>query len=454
MKKADLNKEKRLRAKREKNTLKRKGKKMTPSFFTQTGTSALERKRYEIDQKVIENFGFELDDFLNEQNGSSAAVPPEGPIEIPESFRLEDEPEVVFKKIRQVRQKMMLMNSDEIRIDFTNCISVDFASLFLLRVVVVEYRRALQRLQRRLTTIAVRPRIRIIESNLENVNTKLLANHILSSVDVKESDLMPVSAMKFHEGSKKQSKYSENRKGIVATKIRRYIDDCLLKYSATLSANEQTELDGIISETLNNAEDHSPFDKWYSFGNFFMSTNKSKQTIGEVNLAFMNFGYSIYDGIEETKNFNPRQYEALDDLYKKVSSKDRLGRFSKENMFTLYALQEGISRLKHEDKSRGTGTMTFIRSFQKLGDFQAIKKEHAHRLLLFTGKTMVRCDNKFRPFKKDDRFFISLNEQNDLGALPEKSHLKGLKIKFPGTLLIVKMVLNKEHLHDKIDNGE
>lgn len=43
--------------------------------------------------------------------------------------------------------------------------------------------------------------------------------------------------------------------------------------------------------------------------------------------------------------------------------------FTKDDLYTLYCLQEGISRLKYEDESRGRGTMNFIRAFITLGSF-------------------------------------------------------------------------------------
>lgn len=451
-----LNKETQLRLKntRERKSFKRKrkGKVYIDKFWQTDVNSKYLSWQVKADNKIIEEFKFELHEFLDDNGYQGSFKLSENIIYVPSNFSLETNMKEVFLKIKQLRSTYMLLNSKEIIIDFSKCKYVDFASLFLIRTVFSEYFTNIKKLQNKLTVLSVISPLRIIESKYESVNVQLLACEMINSARVKESSLLPVSRFTFYKGSKKQSKYSENRKGTVATKMRRYINNCLMRYGAMLTAQEESDFDGIISEILNNAEDHSPFDTWYSFGNFYATNGKeNSEFVGEVNLAFMNFGYSIYHGIEATKEQNLVQYSALEKLRSKIKEVDKRNLFSDENLLTLFSLQEGISRLKHEDESRGTGTMTFIRSFQEVGDYESEK--FTPKLLIFSGNTIVKCDNKFRPFKKGNRYFISLNNSNDMSALPEPSHLMTSHQNFPGTLLVVKMYLNKEHLYKKIENG-
>jgi hypothetical protein len=455
MKKPDYEKEKRLNEKRSRKSLKRKKKKYVDLYFgRETIFSKQQRWSVDHDQKQIAEFNFELNTFLVEKGYPQEVKYGQSEIEIPKDFTLENNLDGVFKKIKEIRQTIMLFSNQNITLNFSKCKKVDFASLFLVRAILSEYIRELKRLDTRLMTLKTCPNFYVKISNNEDVNLQLLACEMIPITRVQKSVLLPTSRSLFHRGSKSQNKYSENRKGTVATKMRSYIEDCLKDHETLLTAQEKSDFDGIISEILNNAEDHSRFDTWYSFGNFFKTKNmENEEVIGEVNLAFMNFGYSIYDGILDTKDENIEQYNELEGLKNHVKQKDFFNSFSEENLFTLYSLQDNISRLRHTDKSRGTGTMTFIRSFMELGDYESKESGYIPRLLIFSGKTIVKCDNQYRPFKKGNRYFISLNQSESLGDLPQKSHLINSNQYFPGTLLIVKMYLNREHLHKKIENG-
>ena len=456
MKKPNIGREKRLNNKRYLKSLKRKKKKYVDLYFgTETIFTKQQRSSVEHDQKIISEFNFELNVFLDQKGYQGKVKFGRSEIFIPKEFTLENNLEVVLKIIKEIRLTLMQLSHETITLNFSTCKKVDFASLFLLRAILTDYILELKKLDKRLFVLKTCPDIYIKVIDNEDVNLQLFASEMIPVTKIHESFLFPTSRSLFHRGSASQSKYSENRKGTVATKMRSYLEDCLKTHDKFLSAQEKSDFDGIISEILNNAEDHSQFDTWYAFGNFFKSKKmENDEVIGEVNLAFMNFGYSIYDGILDSKENNSVQYQDLIELRNIVKQKDIKNSFSDENLFTLYALQDNISRLKHKDKSRGTGTMTFIRSFMELGDFESDELGYFPRLLIFSGKTIVRCDNKYKPFSSKDRYFISLNRTKSLSDLPEKSHLINSNLYFPGTLLFVKMYLNNEHLVKKIENGK
>jgi hypothetical protein len=365
MKKPDYEKEKRLNVKRNRKSLKRKKKNYVDYYFGRDTTFSRQRRwSVDHDQKLINEFNFELNSFLMEKGYPQDVKYGKPEIIIPKDFTLENNLDGVFKKIKEIRLTIMTLSNEKITLNFEKCTEVDFASLFLLRAILTEYIRELKRLDARLLTLKTCPNFYVKISKNENVNLQLLACEMIPITRVKQSVLLPSSRSLFHRGSKSQSKYSENRKGTVATKMRSYIEDCLKNHDTFLSAQEKSDFDGIISEILNNAEDHSLFDTWYSFGNFFKTKNmENEEVIGEVNLAFMNFGYSIYDGILDTKDKNIEQFDELMEIKNHVKKKDTFNSFSEENLFTLYSLQDSVSRLRHTDKSRGTGTMTFYTVF-------------------------------------------------------------------------------------------
>ena len=452
MKKYNKKREHILKEKRERKKFKRKGKIYLGSFFNQSNEGALSRWRTEADYKILKNYKFPMHEFLNNYGNIDYKPLPKAIIKIPKKFRFEFEPSVVFIAIKEIRESLISNEIKSFTIDFYKCQITDFASLFILRTVIDEYIKELRKLDKRLHTLQIEPEVIVKRSSNSEVQAKLKACQIITG-KIDETKFIPISAMNFYTGTKSQSRYNENKKGSVATKIRKYIDGCLREHETRLSPTDESNFDGIISEILNNAEDHSDFNTWYSYGNFFQHNSKKGEFIGEVNLAFMNFGKSIYEGLLETSNDNMHQFKTLQKAHDSVKKKDFKNKFTSENLFTLYALQDGVSRLKFKRQSRGTGTMTFINSFLELGDFESTSHNLQPKLLIYSGRTKLKCDNKFKPFKKDSGFYLSLNNLEDMAELPSASHLETINHEFPGTLITVKLYLNKEHLHSKIENG-
>lgn len=339
----------------------------------------------------------------------------------------------------------------KITLDFNDCIDVDLPSLFLLQVCKIQMMDDLKRINKKLTVIKFTPETEVLKSKKDNVNKQLWLNGFidLDELTFERGDLVPIHTIGFLTGTKQKKSYIENQKGKFITKTVSYVNDCLNDVGFELSSEGKGYLDGILSEMLNNAEDHSPFDNWYLTANYFKSLvqDSGDDKIGELNFAIFNFGFSIFEGIEEKRNENKSQYEALDDLFLKYSSRFKI---SKDNFFTLLSLQEGVSRLKYTDESRGTGTIKFIKSFLELGEYE--NESHKSKLHVFSGFTELICENKYMPYQKEGFNLISLNSQKSLTEKQDPQNLKELGIGFPGTMLNAKIYLNANYL-DKKRNG-
>ncbi len=443
--------------KKEKKALKRlrKNKKYYGQFSNQ---SSLDRFYEYGDKHIINKFTFELDEFIDK---FVDVIPTETSnyIKIKPKFSLEDNYDETIESISIIRKSIVEKKGEKINIDFKKCKKVDFAALFLLRVILDEFLRSYKKLDSKLKNKKTTPHIRIIHSENDNVNLKLLANEIIPKASVEENYFVPISSLKLIRGRKPQKNYAENKKGSAITKIRKYINKgCLNRHHVTLNDQGIADIDGLLSEILNNAEDHSAYDTWFVFGNLFETNgikekkDGSNDKVSEINLAILNFGYSIFDGFENTKKQNKKTYNEMDKLYNYIISKNRNIKFTKENLFTLYAIQDGKSRLNFEDSSRGTGTMKFIKSFLNLGDYEDREKGYIPCLYIYSGSTCIKFDNELKPFMSKGANFVSLNKENDITLPPEKSHLTSLKKGFPGTLLVVKIYLNEEHLIKKMTN--
>ena len=99
-------------------------------------------------------------------------------------------------------------------------------------------------------------------------------------------------------------------------------------------------------------------------------------------------------------------YDKHSELKEKIGSK-----LNKDDLYTLYSLQDGVSRLKYEDESRGHGTMNFIRAFITLGSFGKENPDYKPHLNIISGKTCVHCDNDVEPYCENNNYLLSLNKE-------------------------------------------
>lgn len=448
MKKIDLDKHLKISLKRERKRLRRLriGKSYSSHF-------SLKKRLHEYliqhDKKIIQHTLFGLSDFLFTSDFCDHKFE-NSFVKIPDKFCLQTDYDKTITVIKKIVGNLRTIDLNTLLLDFSKCTKVDFTALFLLNVIIYEHFEFYKKLNIKLRILDITPKIKVTKSKNNEVNIQLLLSGYIKEAEGKDTDHIPISTTGLIKGNKTRKHYLENTKGIVATNIVEYVNECLKQHEYEINPEGKNNLGGIISEVLNNAEDHSPFNTWYAFASFLQVNKRDDSAlVGELNLSFLNFGYTIFQGFEDTKNENKLVYTEMDKLHAFIQNKYKSNPFTKENLFTLYALQDGFSRIKFESISRGTGTMKFLNSFMTFGDYEDLALGFSPCLSITSGQTKITTDIKNKPFKKDDLYFISLNEENDLLILPDKTHLEQKNDFFPGTILSVKIYINKEHLRNK-----
>jgi hypothetical protein len=387
---------------------------------------------------------------------------------IPKTFCLHHNYVQTIRTLGRIAESVTSPVIRQTRLDFSACTFVDIATLFLIQVLRSEIANTATTFNRRLQARQVSTDVSIIESADLTVNLKLLLAGLVREAEALADDsVQPISTAGHLWGNRKQAKYGENRKGKVTAQLVRYVEGCLEKHGCVFLPSGRNEMDGLITEILNNGEDHSKHHTWYATANFSGHHHRQGDTssvIGELNLCFLNFGLSIYDGFEETKVKNAQLYDDLNQRVEQAVIHFNLPHCTRENLFTLYALQEGVSRLKYQQPSRGNGTMKFLRAFLEIGDYENNEANTNPLLSIFSGTTKLSTDNRLKPYRSIiagdvnnnyadlDYYFISLNPEEDMRKPPEASHLQTLKASFPGTLLSVKVFLNEQHLIAKTNS--
>ena len=373
-------------------------------------------------------------------------------IKAPDDFSFENDNDgsiVFFKKVLST----FYLSDNVLIMDFTDCRDIAIPNAMLLNLILMDFRVS-ERDFNEVYFSKIKKKIKIIKSKHLKTNECLHVFHLLDNVEVKDGDAYLYLGNQV--GFLPKTLYRYNVKGAICTRVREFVNESLKASNAILNKTGENKLDGLLSEIFNNAEDHSTFKKWFVNGVSYRETTTDRETIVELNLGILNFGYSISEGLFNSRSRNKEMMSFIDPWYE-THQKDIRFRFmpyKKDDLYTLYCLQEGVSRLKYQNVGRGSGTMNFLRSFMFLGSFGKTNPKYRSHLNIISGNTIVRCTHEVEPFKKENRYFMSLNAQQDMNKLPDSKYLSHTNEYFPGTFFEVKIYLNNKYFTENLKDGK
>lgn len=370
-------------------------------------------------------------------------------IEVPKDFSFKngfDDSLMVYKKFLS----SFILGRGDVVLDFSQCRQIDVANISFFNVCTRELQTFKERYNWGLFN-KISKQIRCVGSNRTGMVNRYLNAFGYLDYRGKKGDGIRYLPLKLICG-KSRGSFSENPKSVACRKIVDFVNNSGAPFDVSLTIDSRNYLEGFLSEVLNNAEDHSlKNSEWYVNGISFNYKKNSTEVV-EINLSIINIGSSMYEGFEGTKVENVSVYSKLEKLYELHKSQFTISQsFERESLFMLYMLNEGISRLKYQDRSRGNGTMNFIDSFISLGSFGDANPAFSSTLNVISGHGLLTCDNKYKPYVKGSFRQISLNRQNDIKLLPDSDYISCNIEKFPGTILEARVYLNREHILKQIN---
>lgn len=295
--------------------------------------------------------------------------------------------------------------------------------------------------------------VKVLQSEKDVKTNKYLHSFLHVALPEKQNDGSYYMKLPLQSGRLRN--YKESSKGVVTRNVVNFVNESTHVAGAILNPKGRNALEGLLTEVLGNAEDHSSKNNFWFVDGISFAENQNNVDVVDLNLCILNLGNSMYEGFEETRESNVENYAKCDNLYRKheklFTSKLR---FARESLFTLYMLNEGISRLKYKDSSRGNGTMRFLESFITLGSFGGIDPKFKCQLNVISGHTILTCDNDIRYFEEDNFKKLSLNKEKDMGLLPDDDYLAYNHEYFPGTILECHLYLNRNYFFKILNNNE
>lgn len=367
-------------------------------------------------------------------------------LKMPTDFSFFDDAESVIKVLRKMYSVAMNVNTKKIIFDHSECRNLGLAASTCMDVIFVAVKRHRKTMHNELDCEG------ILSLKSDNVNDILLASGLpyhLDAYSTKDYDKNKVAPFKIVSG---QNTDSSKEAATVATKLTEYFNKCLRTQNYEINDEGKRLFSRIFGEVINNCEIHGGKEAtWYTQGHYQII---DKDSYGEMQLLFMNIGDTIAEGLEKHSSAETqKKLQHILNKHRKYKSKD----WTQENIYTVFALQEGISRLRNQNvkgyESRGSGTVSMIEKFYELG---RCEKGLTPQMTIVSGNTQIVFTEKYKMklmnfsddpiFESGEKKIIAFNEDNDIYSRPDKSNVKRMKEYFPGTIISLKFYLDGKYI--------
>ncbi|MGH7584003.1 MAG: hypothetical protein ACREL5_12335 [Gemmatimonadales bacterium] len=240
----------------------------------------------------------------------------------------------------------------------------------------------------------------------------------------------------------------------VAQSLTIYFDHCFARYGFSLTRAGRDYVARLVGEVVANAEEHSGRQDWWVAAYLRQPHSAS---YGDCHLTIFNFGRTLAQSLQRLPKGAKLRRNA-----ERLVALQRRARFfvpsiwTEENLWTVYALQEGVS-VKNDQVdrlgTRGVGTIRMIETFKNLGRTSDPKVEPV--MTVVSGRTHILFNARSRlqlvPTERGEkRKVIAFNSRNDLRRPPDRSLVRCLKNGFPGTLISLRFFIDPAYLQLRI----
>lgn len=240
------------------------------------------------------------------------------------------------------------------------------------------------------------------------------------------------------------------------TKIVEYIKRCLKRLNRELTTDAENEFYKVIGEVMSNALEHGTLDQSYEIG-YFQEIHNEAEHYGIFNFSILNFGDTIYQTFKKETCPNTSVVKQMTDLSEGYTKKGwfRKARFEEETLWTLYALQEGVTS---KEKKRGNGSIQYIENFFKLkGD---LMKDNISRMVVVSGNTRILFDGTYQireiPKEGEKRRskVITFNESGEINVAPDENFVTFAPHFFPGTMISARILIKFDNTNDNSNGSQ
>ena len=378
-----------------------------------------------------------------------------GYIYMPSVFSLCDNPNETINVLKQIIYFFFIKIPREIVFDYSRCTSIGLEAQALMDVILMEYKTflnkcATMRSQRIVSTFPESfGAINILNEKLKKMMFSVGSPANLGIKRNDYPDIIRYSMCSHHALNESDKKQIKAQKEIDTSRAIDYVIDCLKKMGKKLTPKKRSDLCTVIGEILINAEEHSSLHHRFSMG-YFHEVKEGEQHKGLFHLVILNFGLSIYEKFRNDATCPHATVEKMKALSAQYTSRSffKRGEFEEETLWTLYALQQGVTSVP--DMERGNGTIQSIKTFFNIKGSQAA--DNVSRMVLLSGRTEIIFDGTYEVREKivgNDKFNVmTFNDSGKIEDMPDKKFVKTTDTYFPGTIITAEILLNEDDVKE------
>ena len=399
-----------------------------------------------------ENSPFSLKDLKSDSSNRTD----NGVINIPDTFSLCENPSATIRALRQIVYAFFVDQEHvQVVFDYSDCHGIGIETQALMDVILSEYRIFRKK-------CANKPRFIAINSFPAGFGGKNMVEEGLqklmfsvgspANLGIRKKDFVDVLKlpMRSHNALTKRDRESIIiQKEIDTTEIVDHVIACLGKMKKTLTPDKRNDLSTVVGEILINAEEHSTYRHRFSMA-FFREQNVNGKHFGLFRFVILNFGATIYEKFNKNEECPPEIISKMKALSQQYTRRHffKENEFEEETLWTLYALQQGVTSVP--GKRRGSGTIQFIRSFFNIkGSPEA---DSVSKMVILSGNTEIIFDGKYGITERIDgekRFnMMTFNASGSIEDLPDKEYVRHSPFFFPGTIITANILLNDDDVEE------
>lgn len=225
---------------------------------------------------------------------------------------------------------------------------------------------------------------------------------------------------------------------------------------AQLTPDGRSNVTGLITEILDNAERHSSYvdrDGGWSLAAFMARRELDGEVRYVCHFAILSLGATISESLEATAQGEMK--EKLDDFVDAM----RLSKAkqSRATLITLAALQDGVTRDSRafDELGGGYGFMSFVDSVNILG--LSNRSELAPQIAILSGRSCILMRSPYikgeRKEGQETRKQL-FNPSNTAGEPPDKAFVYDLSVHFPGTVISAGFTLDPDFYRTMLNGND
>ncbi|MDV6169501.1 hypothetical protein R1T16_13780 [Flavobacterium sp. DG1-102-2] len=376
-------------------------------------------------------------------------------VKVPKNFCLISNSKISYKFIKELTAVLLSDRYRQVEIDYHDCKSIDLSAQIFMDIILQDIHRFINKRNRHRKTRAFikgMSGINITNPDIQKILFSVGSPAIIHKKTHYFSDIVTYKLCTHNKASAKIE--NAKRKEIDTTELVEYVIASLKTLNKTLTGDSLEDLSTVIGEILINAEEHSTTNYRFSTGYFQKIDNeKLDSAYGIFHLVIMNFGESIYEKFLSPECTNTAILSKMKTLSQKYTVNNWFTqKFEEETLWTLYALQEGITSVSTTKYRRGNGSIRFIESFFNLKSLDS-EDDKISRLSILSGNTNIIFDGKYKISEKivgAEKFKVmTFNSSGNIEDKPNKKYVKRASNYFPGTIITAKILISKDDIENE-----